>query len=93
MPVSYLASKSAKSTVYHYSEAIRIIKYLSATPNVGLVFTYNNGKVNVKVYTDVSHCTITYMRTVTDMEVYSFHLVQHLFLAQYKIEMYYKVFN
>jgi hypothetical protein len=55
MPVSYLASKSAKPTVYHNSEAIRIIKYLSGTPNVGLVFTYNNGKVNVKVYADASH--------------------------------------
>jgi hypothetical protein len=54
-PVSYLASKSAKPTVYDYSKAIRIIKYLSGTPNVGLVFTYNNGKVNVKVYTDASH--------------------------------------
>jgi hypothetical protein len=55
MPVSYLASKSAKPTVYHYSEAIRFIKYLSGTSKVGLVFTYNNGKVNVKVYTDASH--------------------------------------
>jgi hypothetical protein len=34
---------------------------------------------------------VTYMRAVTDMEVYSFHLIQHLFcLAQYEIEMYYK---
>jgi hypothetical protein len=55
MPASYLSSKSAKPSVCHYSEAIRIIKYLSGTPNVGLVFTYNDGKVNVKVYADASH--------------------------------------
>jgi hypothetical protein len=46
MPVSYLASKSASS--FHIYFAIRIIKYLSGTTNVGSVFTYNNGKVNVK---------------------------------------------
>jgi hypothetical protein len=55
MHVSHLASKSAKPTVYHYSEAIRIIKYLSGTPNVGLIFTNNNGKINVKLYADASH--------------------------------------
>jgi hypothetical protein len=55
VPVSYLASRSAKPTVYYYSEAIRIIKYLSGTHNVGLVFTYNIGNVHVKVYADASH--------------------------------------
>jgi hypothetical protein len=39
MTVPYLVSKSAKPTVYHYSEAICMMKYLSGTLNVGLVFT------------------------------------------------------
>jgi hypothetical protein len=54
--VSYLATRSSNPTEDDYQKLIRVLKYLSGSDNVGLVFKKNNsGKFVPEIWCDASH--------------------------------------
>ncbi len=57
LPVTVLATKSANPNEEDYSRGLRIVRYLSGTPDVGLCINGNVDKLVPVVYADASHAT------------------------------------
>jgi hypothetical protein len=53
MPVSYLATRAAVATEQDYRKLLRIVRYLSGTPDIGLVF--QNPDLIARIFADASH--------------------------------------
>jgi hypothetical protein len=54
MPVTFLASRSAHPTEEDMSKAMRVLKYLSGTVDVGIHFSRKQ-KIDPRIYADASH--------------------------------------
>jgi hypothetical protein len=54
MPVSYLSTRSNDPTEEDYQKLLRVVRYLSGTKSVGIVFKHNI-PISPKVYADASH--------------------------------------
>jgi hypothetical protein len=55
MPITYLATRSAKPTTEDFSKLMRVVRY--GTQNIGLVFTATD--MQPRIYADASHCLHT----------------------------------
>jgi hypothetical protein len=53
MPVSYLATRTSVATEQDYRKLLRIARYLSGTPNVGLLF--KDSDLIARLFADASH--------------------------------------
>jgi hypothetical protein len=54
MPVTFLATKSSAPTAEYYSDAIRIIAYVSSTRNLSMNFS-RSASLEPTIYADASH--------------------------------------
>jgi hypothetical protein len=53
MPVTYLATRSAKPNVEDFSKLMRIVRYIAGTSHIGLQFTASD--MQPRIYADGSH--------------------------------------